>query len=381
MKSRFVAIPVGQGDGFFYQDQNTSLLVDGGRSVRAIATQFQTALSRTKLDILICTHNDADHANGVLGLLESGIQCREVWLPGRWTERLKDLLANPYDFSRELYGDWQAAHEDLDKVGTLDEYGDILAIEDQRAEENEQPNEIDEGTDETLLDALENASAESDSLVPADYFFEFGPCPWIPYGPRGAKILADAVEAAARIRSIALAAFHVGATIRWFEYGNGQPVQHSTILPLNCREIVKVRRLDARALKYLALTKANKESLVFSVPPTDANPGVVFSADSDFDFSFNLNSNSEYLVTAPHHGAESNANAYTQLASVMNNGTFVRSDGKYRSRPGKSFLKLPSKRRFCTLCRGVDVPKQTLEFEGDASGWNATPAVRSCACQ
>jgi len=165
MTSRFVAIPVGQGDGFFYEDDDTSILVDGGRSVRAIATQFQTALSRTKVDIVICTHNDADHANGVLGLLASGIQCQEVWLPGRWTERLNDLLSNPYEFSHELYEDWREARGAIDEVKTLDEYGDIIVMEDRRGND-ERRNDESEKTDETLLDALENAS-----------LFEFSPWP------------------------------------------------------------------------------------------------------------------------------------------------------------------------------------------------------------
>ncbi len=44
------------------------------------------------MNVLVCTHNDADHANGILGLLEAGLKCGEVWLPGRWLSALPDLL-------------------------------------------------------------------------------------------------------------------------------------------------------------------------------------------------------------------------------------------------------------------------------------------------
>ena len=134
------------------------------------------------------------------------------------------------------------------------------------------------------------------------------------------------------------------------------------------------------ALRFLALSKANRESIVFAVRPTDELPGVVLSADSDFEFSFTLPAG-DYLVTAPHHGSESNANAYTQLASVLERGKLVRSDGRYQSRPGSSFLSLPCDRRYCTLCRGADSPKQTLEFCGTSAGWDPIGTVRTCECK
>ena len=379
MQSRFIALPVGQGDGFFYQNDVGSVLIDGGKSVRAITAQLQVATSCSELDVLVCTHNDADHANGVLGILESGIPCREVWLPGRWTERLEHLLKNPRDFSHELYRDWRESRDKYAEVGTLDELGDRLSLEDRReiSETRERNSDQD---DDAFLKSLENAMENDGPFLFDEYIFEFGPYPWIPYGPRGGKLLVDAVEAASRIRAIALAAFHAGATIKWFEFGgtSASPAQ-SLLSPLNCREILRTRRVPPGALEFLALSKANRESLVFAVRSTDELPGVVFSADSDFGFSFNL-PDGDYLVTAPHHGSESNANAYTQLGSVLERGKLVRSDGRSRSRPGSSFLSLPRDRRFCTLCRVPDSPKQTLEFHGTSSGWAPAANVRACEC-
>lgn len=381
MNCKFVALPVGQGDAFFYKDQNTAVLVDGGRSVHGFAAQFRHVLSCSELDVLICTHNDADHANGVIGLLESGIRCREVWLPGRWTERLADLLSDPQSVSFELVEDWHKDRDNLEGVATLDDYGDYLSSSDARAEELGGNTEASDDASDNLTSALENASPESDSLAPALHPFEFGLLPLFSIDSKGAEIVFDAVVAASRIRRIALAAFHSGATIRWFEYGYVQSVPGSTITPLNCHEIVHIRRSTESVLKYLALSKANRESLVFSVPPTHDSPGVVFSADSDFGFACNLDDDANYLVTAPHHGSESNANAYIKLSSILENGIIVRSDGNYRSRPGKSFLSVKSNQRFCTLCRGSNEPKQLLAFKGDSSGWHAAETVRVCTCR
>ncbi len=63
--------------------------------------QFQLATKRAGADAIICTHNDADHTNGIIGFLQSGLRCKEVWLPGSWTDRLRDLF-RPDKFTREL---------------------------------------------------------------------------------------------------------------------------------------------------------------------------------------------------------------------------------------------------------------------------------------
>ena len=66
---RFVAIPVGQGDAFYLDRGEWSVLVDGGRSKNTFGATFQTTTGATAVDVVVCTHNDADHANGILGFL------------------------------------------------------------------------------------------------------------------------------------------------------------------------------------------------------------------------------------------------------------------------------------------------------------------------
>lgn len=89
---RFIALPVAQGDAFYLERLDFTVLVDGGRSRTTLLAIFQTVTDADGVNVAICTHNDADHANGVLGFLEAGLRCDEVWLPGRWLGALPDLL-------------------------------------------------------------------------------------------------------------------------------------------------------------------------------------------------------------------------------------------------------------------------------------------------
>ena len=68
--SKFIALPVGQGDAFYLERSDFRVLVDGGRSKRAISGWVRDICETTFLDVVVCTHNDADHAYGILGLLE-----------------------------------------------------------------------------------------------------------------------------------------------------------------------------------------------------------------------------------------------------------------------------------------------------------------------
>jgi hypothetical protein len=351
----------------------TALRLLMGEEAHAIVSHLLRASPDSKLDVIVCTHNDADHANGVWGVLEAGIPCREVWLPGRWTERLTDLLANPSKFYDELYNDWVRSRKRYAEGTTLDEIGDVLA-------RDPPPRYVEARGDNSIVKSLENAAEASSYSLPEKFLFKFEARRWIVHGERDAGILAEAVEAASRIKKIALAAFHAGSTIRWFEFGSCGKSVYPIVAPLNSHEIMKMRRRVLGALDYLALSKANKESLVFHVAPTKKHPGVIFSGDSDSQFSFKPEIGGNYLITAPHHGSESNSHAYTALESILKTACVVRSDGRYRSRPGRSFLSLPCK-RYCTTCRGTSTLKQTVELVSKKSDWVASQSVRQCKCK
>ena len=118
MNPRFVALPVGQGDAFFYQQENLNLLVDGGSGRKNFPGKFKAHLEEVDIiDVVICTHNDANHTNGIIGLLETWeVPIKEIWLPNSWSYKLKQLLENEEEFYSELYKNINDLNEeDLNK--------------------------------------------------------------------------------------------------------------------------------------------------------------------------------------------------------------------------------------------------------------------------
>src|SRR5262249_28391463 len=156
--------------------------------------------------------------------------------------------------------------------------------------------------------------------------------------------------------------------------------------PLNAREVAKVRPRIGPLLTLLALTVSNKESLVFWSPPTDHNPGVLFTADSDLSGVKLPLQLSGAITTAPHHGSEANAKAYAAIAmaqGIPSSVTWVRSDGRYRGRPGPTYRRLAS-RRFCTLCQlnqSTSSSKQRVYLFARRGVWTRHRNTNACLCR
>lgn len=390
--TKFIAIAVGQGDAFFIERTDKLALVDGGRSRAGFAAQFQMSTGMRHVDIMVCTHNDADHALGLLGFLESGLIAKEVWLPASWTDRLDDLLNRPSEFLSELLRNVEEAETQEMQLPNL---GDSYSanVHARERDRNAKLNEVDF---ENLSATFEKASESiglwellSDLPLPflslhTELYRLWGPR-WRNYGKF--KLFMEALSAATRIRQISSAAFHSGALIRWFDYiGKGQQSIRGGIrdflTPVNSEEIARIQRPKRSALKYLALTTANNESLVFMCPRGNGIPPILFTADSDLSFNQPISWSHEILITAPHHGSESNAYAYKRFGKDTKNAIedviWIRSDGRFKSRPGNSFLQSPG-RRYCTLCRGGTQPKQNLKFISRSNIWQPV-LTRTCHC-
>lgn len=395
--SRLIAVPVGQGDAFYFESEGWSVLVDGGRSQSGLAPSFQRATGADRVGVTVCTHNDADHANGILGFLEAGVSCGEVWLPGRWLSALPSVLRPFVEVFVELVDNVAQVTESAG--GEQQRGSGVLSIEAYAEQLRERSDEVrtnaegppvgEDGWPEEYVPLLEQAEPWEVWSTHWARPFEDGPWSAFPYryyrylGQRGAQLLWSAIEAASRIRAIALEAFHHGVPVRWFEYdATAASGGASALLPLNARAVVRVRPLVGRLLAWLALTVSNKESLVFWCPPRNKHPGVLFTADSDLAGITLPPGFDDAVATAPHHGSEANARAYSAVAAVASSVTWVRSDGRYRNRPGPTFLGL-SARRFCTLCRlsgGRSSRKQAVHLVPQGGVW--TPQrTRPCRCR
>lgn len=380
--SRFIAIPVGAGDSFFLElhnglqsePANISILVDGGNSVNNLPKLFCTHTARNGVDILICTHNDADHANGVLGFLQSNLQCQEVWLPGSWIHALPGVLDRPEKVIERLqneirlyqteFGQFRFDYQHMKKHDMV-----TTIVEGQANQRRFSPKSFpltNRGWPELVVHRLHetgtwsqrpksnaNKSNVNQSLAVQTDSQSSRHLMQLP--PRVLKELFKVIRAANKIRDIAIEAYKRGLKVRWFEYDTHNPSggEHH-LQPLNARELTAVSLYPPTAslLALLALSIENQQSLVFWSPATDTNPGVLFTADSDLKNIKLPTDISHAIITTPHHGSKANATAYKLLTSISGSATstWVRSDGHYKRNPTNHYLNLTNQ-RFCTLCQ------------------------------
>jgi hypothetical protein len=390
--SRLTAIPVGQGDAFYLERAGWSVLVDGGRSRSGFASAFQMATRANGASVVVCTHNDADHATGILGFLEAGFTCGEVWLPGRWLGALRSVL-RPFVKVFVDIADNVAQVATLSNrpegIASIEAYAEHLReSSNDRSAREEGPPIGENGWPESYTEMLEQADPWElapwmQLWPPEDWQFFHYP----DYGrldPPAVQLLWSAIDAASRIRAIAIETFHRGIPVRWFEFDATNPSGGVANLQLvNARQVARVRPLVGSLLAFLALTVSNKESLVLWSPPTSHDPGVLFTADSDLSgirLPYQLTG---AVATAPHHGSEANANAYAVVTAAAGRDSpsvsWVRSDGSFRRRPGPTYLGLPS-RRFCKLCRNPSSSKQAVQLSVQGGSW-ASQGTYPCQCR
>jgi len=400
---RFIALPVGSGDAFYLDRGDWSVLVDGGLDETALVTAFQQATRATSVDVLICTHNDADHANGVLGFLDSGMECKEVWLPGKWLGLLPKVLRPTPEVLGDLFNEVldekfvELADVPTPQMDPLEQLAEALGksktdkdgISACSRMEDDAPLREADGWPKSLQDQLDVAG-DRDGWAWLGPEYGCHPRYLHPYhqmNPAQVRLLWAAIDAARRIQQIATSAFHHGFPVRWFEYDvaarlNGPVGGCAELEPLNAKEITRIPPVG-ELLWELALSVANRESLVFWSPPTDEFPGVLFNADSDLA-RVSLPSNlTNAISTAPHHGSEANAKAYVAIAGKENADsiTWVRSDGKYRRNPGARYLS--QNHRLCTICRLANgawstATQTVVRLVAQGGVWAAQTPVCTC---
>lgn len=381
--ARLVALPVPRGDSFYLERDGRSVLVDGGDSREAFPHQFREHVNRFGADIVACTHNDADHAKGVISFLNTGMRCREVWLPGRWLATVPDLM-RPWDVVAEdvLAGAaecWtELAFQDGEKPTSIEQAGTMVdgpALEAEEARDES----ADEWPDEVATADDEHETASPNSWDP--WWARRIPLPTGPAeDPNFWKVVNEALEAGKNIKEIARLAYGNGVPVRWFEHAPGSHSGLDGFLHVvNARRIARV--FPHRTLfERLALTTVNKESLVLYSPQDSSAPGVLFCGDSDLHGT-SLSLGVGDLVTAPHHGSADNAAAYRLVVGsspAPGSITWVRSDRRSRTRPCQEYLSAPG-RRFCTVCRS-GVARQAVALFGRRGGWARYKDVKACCC-
>lgn len=372
MPASFVALPVGQGDAFLVSNTDFFALIDGGRSRPTLPAMLRKYLRGRALDVVACTHNDADHAEGLIGLLASRENAvGEVWLPGQWTTRLADLLAAPEAFMVEAMRGIDALDEDWHQdslAGLADRYGDAEAV----------------SSEGPLIAEVVDEAVEAGAGRPSRLLRHYASWPTIfshHFHRIQSRLFCEAMEAAERIRQLAYLAWLRAVAVRWYDAAT-PPVGTTTgpLAPVNAKEIARVPPYKPDALLFLALSVSNKRSVCFEFRSTPQNPAVLFTADSDLNFAAPITWSQSMIVTAPHHGSEANAVAYNRAgreSPFAQSIVWVRSDGRFRSRPGATFLR--QAQRYCTRCRPYCHGQQAARFTATTAGW-IPKRTNSCRC-
>ncbi len=100
----FKALPVTCGDAFLLQCQKKLILVDGGKNQKDIIKILdKEKIPNCHINLLICTHYDADHINGIIGILKSKkYSFDELWLPEILGSITYTLTSKTYEIVKYL---------------------------------------------------------------------------------------------------------------------------------------------------------------------------------------------------------------------------------------------------------------------------------------
>lgn len=405
---QLVALPV-SGDAFLLRRSGRVILVDGGRSSVLLSGEL-TKYGVDRLDVVICTHADHDHAGGLVDLLErSKIKVREFWLPGAWAESLPVLLKNPAvvvdDLIQTLDQEIHVAPFDADPEefeermhsyisGQRDAYRDAERLADRDNYKNAERLADGDDYEKPFIPIEEQRSVGPlDAELPEDRPAEERAARAFRNG-RGriryrvakkkvsktvASFWLGLIDTAERIHAIAVQAMRHGVKVRWFDFGEFARTDRSGggdrgfLIPLNAVELATPPPPPVGLSFLVRLTPVNEECLVFLSPASKdywLGPSILFTGDSPLGKGKNYSASwlrwpteaSRYVVaTAPHHGSESNLAAYNHISNEVKVICWVRSGGN-ASHPGPTYRRIDPSLRICTNCPRTKKPRQAAEI-------------------
>lgn len=350
MSLSFSALEVGQGDAFLLEKDGWKCLFDSGGSKSGLVSLLKNKRIN-HLNLAICSHNDFDHTNGFLGILDtnSKIAVDEIWLPGLFGSIIQYVVDNgipreslePEDYHIDNINIESLYDKELKSI-SCDEFEDNLPM---------------------YIGFMDYAHRDiRDEFLP---YFRI-------YFQRLSLLIA--LE---NILKIAKKAYDAGCLIRWFEPVDGCVKNYIDygFTALNSTETHKIKKLGGiqAFIHALTITDENKYSLVFEYAEADT-PIVRFSADSNCVCQSVTPYPNNIIITAPHHGSDANQNVYSQIRG--NDIIWVRSDRKSRKRPCAAFKSQAN--RYCLACRNRNF-KTELRFEYDGNRWQHITG-NSCTC-
>lgn len=411
---RFIALPT-SGDAFLLQRGNVTILVDSGFKKDNLAKLLSKHVPElNRINIAVCTHADRDHAGGFTTLLDQWkptgnevcAPIDQLWLPGSWAGIVSQLFLEARKFSDILLKEMEefdARHQDLNSPEDIEV---ILREVDESVDRRFGDLWPDEGYFDEDLDSFDELDIDAEELN------GFSEPEWMgEFRNRATEIIENeagavrAIQSVKRrvgyrvrrghvskavgrywlglidtadiIRQIAFSAIKHHVKIRWFDFGefekNGRPQGgiRGLLRPVNAVEQIQPPSVVAFS-HLLRLTTQNKQCLSFYSPESYSSSGILFCGDSPMGYGSGyvqpfrlprMASIHPVIVTAPHHGAESNAIAYHHIQRWMalERIFWVRSGGK-SNHPGSTFRNLPVEYRSCTWCPHKNLSRSSVEI-------------------
>lgn len=395
----FTAVAVGEGDCFLAEykknDEIIKILIDGGKHKEETIKLFKKLkLPDKHINLIICTHYDSDHINGIIGLLEDGYTFDEIWLP----EILGSVAATIGSKGiREVVEEVnRISEEEYEKLMKFDE----CMLTEFKSDFNNSK-EV-----ETDIDIKFSSNLWIDKMYEYvsfyyDYRYEnmfhhsncmdcsnHNQCDKYNYMFPKHTII-DTVTKTSMLMSLMIPKTHSGSKIVWLKNTNSlvsnKISTNIDVLALNSEESRRRPYISLHnLLKYIyALSKSNKFSLVFKFD-LENYPNILFSADSDFNFltlGENIQLKENSIVTAPHHGSPHNELAYDRITDGSKVGNesliFVRSDRDCPSGRPCSRYKILSK-KYCTKCTAKYARRANIKLTLKRNG---TFRVNKKACR
>lgn len=418
MASRFVAMLVKKGDAFLLERGERIVLVDGGEDINFVSGVLNKNWHKSQkiINIVVCTHNDKDHSQGIIQLLSSPqYKVREVRLPAIW-DVINDSLGKEVEFEKKF----SYLEELILDVSYLIE-ARLTAVDDfqrlvnkilrgqYRKEDNyevwvnqhrQEKRAIASGFVEALVSDEREAAAEGvleetnefrakeaalmsflsyikASLTTKEFFRNI-----LRYINRILAVMILIEERKKRGEKI---------QIRFYRYRYGRPIDSSddeVLLPVNAAEVTtwKFRKTKGKPSSlnnpagHIALSITNRNSLSFYAKEDQTSPGVIFTAECRVN-PIGCQPTRLIIATAPHHGSKDNANVYQNVLHWAQGGSvWVRSDYKNGSRPCPQYVKLKEK-KYCTVCNTMKNTGQTVELYDSMGNWQTNKMLKVCNCQ
>lgn len=398
-----------------------------------------------RIDIAVCSHSDHDHSGGFPDFVDTwtseGNEIGEFWLPALWSPALPEVLTNPDRvISRLVEGAGHVAMQviaeeeraisetlarDIGDRRTFRSVEQIIGdrgrqiVSDRRidlaepmrrfqtgAEKAERVSEVaaslglDRATLETIRRNLEDSETLRTPMTERHSGAGNGTFLW-PHDFEKQEAFAlrrslakSTIETAEAIQKISSVAVNREIPVRWFDFtpfeGRKPPAggEPGFFQPLNTVEVKKIdRELDGAKLFFsLKLTEQNVSSLVFQRVGSEAEPTVIFVADSRLAFGIDKPETnfpnhlappkSPVIFTAAHHASRNNDRAYEVLKDWLGvhfEGSFAVRNGGVHNQTLAEYLEIKNRRcAQCYQCHGGDWA-QLVQFESDGSSWAWPP--------